>query len=136
MLRKFEDLKGKTLTDVYIRENDTELVFVLNNGEKYMLYHSQDCCESVWLEEIIGDLRDLVGQPILLVEVATNSEEEPLERADDSYTWTFYKLATNRGYVTLRWFGTSNGYYSESVDFAAICTKCGLAITDYSCECN
>lgn len=119
MLDKFEELLGKTLVSV---ENigGEELLFTLDTGEKYKLFHAQDCCEGVGIEDIIGDLNDLVGSPILMAEeVSQNTNPEGITKEyQDSFTWTFYKLATIKGYVTIRWYGESNGYYSESVDWA------------------
>lgn len=116
-LTKFEDLWNRTLTDV--ENTGDELIFTLDNGQRCKLYHEQDCCESVWIEDVIGELSDLVGSPLLMAEEISNDEDTgPLPEYEDSYTWTFYKLATIKGYVTVRWYGSSNGYYSESVDFA------------------
>lgn len=115
-INSFEDLKGSTLSS--ISNTDDEIIFTLQNGEKYRLYHSQDCCEDVYIEDIDGNLQDLVGTPLLLVEEVSNyNEPPPNDRYAESYTWTFYKMATTNGYVTIRWFGQSNGYYSERVDF-------------------
>jgi len=119
MLNKFEDLKGCILSNIE-NKDDEELVFTLENGEKYKLFHYQDCCENVSIEDICGDLSDLISVPILFAEEVTNVDEPPMEGHDDSYTWTFYKLSTIKGSVTIRWFGTSTGYYSESVDWEKI----------------
>lgn len=110
-------LVGKTLTAARNVYNE-EIIFETTEGETYKLYHSQQCCESVEVEDIVGDLSDLIGSPITMAEEVTNSEGEPKDKWDESFTWTFYKLATNKGGVTIRWYGTSNGYYSENVDFA------------------
>ena len=119
--RDVSELKGKTLSSIENRGD--ELVFTTTEGEVYRMYHEQDCCESVYIEDIVGDLEDLVGSEILraeesmdLFDVIRDSEKEP-EHTDESFTWTFYKFATRKGYVDIRWYGTSNGYYSESVSF-------------------
>jgi hypothetical protein len=107
---------GKTLTLIETSFSKDEVTFITSNGECYKMYNEQDCCEHVYLEDVIGDLDDLIGSPITMAEEVTNSDN-PLNEWEDSHTWTFYKLATVKGYVTLRWYGSSNGYYSESVDF-------------------
>jgi len=45
---------------------------------------------------------------------------EVKEFQDDSFTWTFYNFQTAKGHVTIRWYGESNGYYSESVEFEVV----------------
>ena len=110
---KIEDMVGKVFTS--IRNEDTELVFE-NATERFVFFHQQDCCEHVSIEDVCGDLQDLVGDPLLLAEEV--SGETPVEFNEEDYesvTWTFYKFATRRGYVDVRWLGESNGYYSEGV---------------------
>ena len=119
MYKEFKELVGKTLVSVETNKEMDEITFITNEGEKFLMYHSQDCCESVSIEDINGDLEDLIGKPILLAEEVT-SEENPegvTKEYQDSFTWTFYKLATIKGYVDIRWYGESNGYYSEDVYF-------------------
>lgn len=105
-------LLGQTLTVITGHVGDREVFFETTNGDRYEMVHEQDCCEDVYLEDINGELSDLVGSPLIQAE---ESSENPTEGNFESATWTFYKLATINGYVTLRWFGQSNGYYSESV---------------------
>ncbi len=114
-MAEISDLIGKTLSR--IDNCKDELYFYVDDGSVYKMYHSQDCCEHVDIEDICGELNDLVGAPILKAE-GVSSEENPKEGHDDAWLWTFYHLATIKGYVTIRWYGESNGYYSVDVDFA------------------
>lgn len=128
-MRQIEQLLGKTIVaiDQLVRHGD-EVVFTCSDGSKYRMYHQQGCCENVDIEDIIGDVNDILHSPITLAEEAESDAKDPAEamrraifgkpeNADTSETWTFYRLGTVKGMVTIRWYGTSNGYYSESVDF-------------------
>ena len=107
---------GKVFTSVTGDVGSGEIVLE-NEHERFVFFHYQDCCESVVVEDIVGDLQDLVGTPILVAEEVDG--ETPVDfEAYESYTWTFYKLATFKGWVDIRWLGQSNGYYSESVSLA------------------
>lgn len=108
----------KTITGM--EPNSDEVTFVAEDGREFRMFHSQDCCEHVSLNEVIGDVADLIGSPIVSYECVSNSEGQPLDKYDESFTWTFYKFQSQKGHVTLRWYGTSNGWYSENVDFVLI----------------
>lgn len=132
-----KELIGKTVIKIEGNKNSEEMFFYLEDGSVYKMYHSQDCCESVHIEDIIGDLDDLIGSPILksteecsdkkldltdeekVIQVTNKLDlkEEDNSYEPESFTWTFYRIATIKGTVTIRWYGTSNGYYSESASF-------------------
>jgi len=72
-MERLKELIGKTLTKVENKDND-EIIFTCEDGKQYKMYHGQDCCESVSIEDIVGDLQDLVGNPILKAEEVSNYE--------------------------------------------------------------
>lgn len=115
-LNCFEDLIGHTIVKIEGQRNDDQLIFTIENGERYIMHHHQDCCENVWLEDITGTEKDILNKTILKAEEVTNSELAEY----GSRTWTFYHITTFLGTVTLRWCGESNGYYSESVSFELV----------------
>lgn len=105
---------GLTLTRCYRGEyDDNDAIYFETDDQRFVMCHDQDCCESVSIEDICGDLSDLVGSEILHASEDTNGGED---NDGDHETWTFYNIRTNKGSVTIRWYGTSNGYYSERVD--------------------
>jgi hypothetical protein len=116
-------LLGLTMSSVTGSEGDDEMIFTATTGQKFKFYHCQNCCESVSINDVIGDLTDLVGSPILLAEEVSSEAENNTkddDYSDSSFTWTFYRFATIKGTVTVRWYGSSNGYYSEEVSFDEI----------------
>jgi len=114
----FSKLRGKTVISIEGGLGDSAMKLYTLDSLVFELYHDQDCCESVSIEDICGDLSDLLFRPILSAEEVVSNDNPPTtgSYSPDSFTWTFYKLSTIKGSVTIRWYGESNGYYSESVD--------------------
>ncbi len=98
-----------------VEKGDNAFLIEFEDGTVCYFWHIQDYCEGVEIEDIVGDMDDLMGSPIVRFE-ARSQKKEYDEETWESGTWTFYELATNKGSVTIRWLGTSNGYYSEEVD--------------------
>lgn len=120
---KFSDLKGCVIHDIRIGPFTVE--FTLDKGKRYHLYHSQDCCEVVSVQSVIGEVTSVLGE-VLEATKEVFSDRDPegyvsLDHYRDSYTWSIFKLKTNYGgKLEIRFLGESNGYYSESVDWAKL----------------
>jgi hypothetical protein len=114
-----EILVGKILSAVNVSSDNDYMEFVTIDGEKYYNFHYQDCCEYVVIIDIIGDLSDLVGHPLLISEERNSKgyDKQAAMDYDEAFQWTFYEFATIKGSVTVRWLGQSNGYYATSVAF-------------------
>lgn len=105
-------LKGQVIKEIIGLENQSEEVVInFASGDSVNMYHQQDCCEYVWLEDF-EEPKNLIGATVLDLVISEN--EGDCEYG--SMTWTFYKFQTTKGELFLRWCGESNGYYSEDVD--------------------
>jgi hypothetical protein len=103
---------------------DDSITFYFTDGYAIKFYHEPDCCEQVYIEDIVGDFNNLLLHPILKAEEKSSSYDPDdsstnISNIDyiESATWTFYTFAGPKGYVDVRWCGESNGYYSEEVGF-------------------
>ena len=102
----FSCLQEESIHKCYQMGEDV-IVFECTSGNIYCLYHFQDCCESVYISDICGDLTDLSGKIV--------RAEETTSELEDYGMWTFYKIDTVNGGVTIRFNGESE-YYSVNVD--------------------
>ena len=48
------ELLGKTLSDIQVNDSKDEIKFICEDGTSYLMYHDQDCCESVSIDDISG----------------------------------------------------------------------------------
>jgi hypothetical protein len=128
----FEELIGKRAISVTQSPpgDPDEVNLVFSDGSRCKLFHEKDCCESVDIVDVVGELSDLVDSMLVMAEVVTQDGAAVTREngvPDYGSTWSYYKFATIKGSVTISWRGESNGYYSE---------KATVEITNQSGECK
>ena len=116
-----DKFKGsKILSVIGLHNGSDEVIFKTDKGD-FKMYHSQDCCEKVDIDTVSGVTHFDDALVFDLIEKTNRenpkSEHSEYDYIDESCTWTFYTLITSKGYTDIRWYGTSNGFYSEVVDF-------------------
>lgn len=114
MIEDITDIVGMRVASVF--HDNEELIFNLMNGDKIRLYHAQDCCESVELIDADYYADDFTNCTIIHAEESTDENNTDYGHE----TWTFYRIRSNKGFMFLRWWGESNGYYSEAIDIEYI----------------
>jgi hypothetical protein len=122
VLTDLSDLLGKTIKKVQdLTEGSKQVLFYCTDDTVYSMYHPHKCCEDVRIYELDGDASCLEGGEVLAIEENSDAPNDYVPTWEGkSETWTFYNIRTTEGYVNIRWYGTSNGYYSEEVSFAQV----------------
>ena len=120
-------LIGLTLKEVTVNKQDDVITYTSECGQQFRMLHHNDCCETVYIEDVEGDINDLIGSPILVAETVQDAMQQSMnliiplpEKNGECEQWTFYRLATAKGWVVIRWYGDSNGYYSTDVSFERV----------------
>jgi len=116
-----EKLIGLTISKIIINNDKRQMILYTKEQRKFVFFHEQDCCEDVYIEDICGDLEDIINHPILQSEKVSSSQKD--EDNCESQTFTFYKIATMENSITIRWCGKSNGCYSEEVNLVELPLK-------------
>lgn len=113
---------GEVLAYVDTDEKGEWIRLTTQSGRVIEIYHNQDCCEHVRIESTEGSWLDLIGKVVV---EASGTYVESKGDGFYQYDCTKTKLVfrVDDATVISRWIGESNGYYSESVDFAEITQK-------------
>jgi hypothetical protein len=122
-----ESLLGEIITKIDgLQVGSEEVTFHFESGKTLIMRHEQCRCEDVRIKDIVGDPLDLIGHPLTVCRKSSYAYKKPILKenlvqdiigyASEPHTWTFYRFATIRGYVTLHWLGIGNGYPSKEVE--------------------
>lgn len=108
---EIEDFVGLTFTKV-----DADGTFYTAE-KKYDMYHSQDCCERVVLDETVGNINDITDE-VITDAFTTDDGAEDDDRSYEYVEYTNFHVVSAKGTVVFRWIGSGNGYYGTGVSIS------------------
>lgn len=113
-LKNLENLVIENVEGCYKGSDTMKITFT--NG-MYVIFKYPDVFSNVDIDDVNGDVETLIGQRLLKLDVRMSNEMDNNNEPDYSKLWTFYTFATVKGYVDVKWYGSSNGWYSVCVDW-------------------
>lgn len=113
--KKLEGVWLKSISFIEESEDESQrVVFNTKGGNVFQISHIRDCCESVVLSSIKGNLSNLLNEKIIS---CTYYREYSICEED----FQFYKLETRKGIVEFVWHGDGSDCNSSTdVDFSQI----------------
>lgn len=112
--QNFDNLVKYEFCDHIVQKNLEEgAVIFKNENETVFFSHDQSCCENVQFESTDIPFEELQGHKILSAKCRTTIRET--DAGDDRDTWYIFDIE-GVGTATMRWSGSSNGWYSTMVD--------------------
>ena len=118
----WHDLIGQTITEISAPIGDAFIQIRTTQGGIRAL-HQTDCCESIDLMRVDGDVDTLIGGVVTVAEDDTGCVPPDWAGKDyegESVTWTKLTLGTSTASVHFWVRGASNGFYSETLEFELI----------------
>lgn len=107
----FAEFKNKVIKNISgLEKGSQEVYFECEDGTKYFLYHYQVCSEKVYIEEIAGNINDIIGCKINIADVVTSGNS-------NIFLQTFFTLSSDKGSLIFRWIGESVGSVLVDVSF-------------------
>jgi hypothetical protein len=108
-IQKFEQV-----TETKNKDGDFELLFYFEDGSQLRIVGVADCCSSTWIEHI--DFPEVLQDAELLELEEITGGNVVLDEDTELQTY-FLKIRTSKGYCTIDFRNSSNGYYGTDLQY-------------------
>jgi hypothetical protein len=114
-----KELIGKTITGLFVNEDQSALMFTHPDNEKTCYETEADCCSETWFADItgVGALLDSTVLEVEEVKLPSDLEDQDKRTRQEYDEFYGVKLKTTRGHVDIVYRNSSNGYYGGEIEY-------------------